>query len=310
VLQSLLASLLAACGDDRDAELEAKKLAEDLHIPYDLLEEHLSLLNLVNFGGGCYAVYAELDEETGVVRVDKELYGDTFRWPPRLTPLEARAIRLALDFVGPTIAAESHTPLNRVRKKLEDTFGEFDLAQTPAPQIVGEEESLIATLAEGMNLHRLVEIEYQKEGEEAPSRRLVEPYKLERELPHWFVHTWDQTKDGERSFRLDRMRSATLTDEPFEQRPGFEAHRLTDARLARVWFSPAVARYQVERGARPLKDGAAVAETPVGSEDWLVREVFSWRGEAVVLEPADMRKRIGARARELARELGLQRLRA
>jgi len=103
VLQSLLASLLAACGDDRDAELEAKKLAEDLHIPYDLLEEHLSLLNLVNFGGGCYAVYAELHEAE--VHVDKELFGDTFRSAPRLTPLEARAIRLALEFVGPLIAA-------------------------------------------------------------------------------------------------------------------------------------------------------------------------------------------------------------
>jgi len=143
-----------------------------------------------------------------------------------------------------------------------------------------------------------------------PSMRLVEPYKLERELPHWFVHTWDRTKEGERSFRLDRMKGARLTAERFERRPGFEPHRLTDARVARVWFSKEVARYQVERGARPLKDGAAVSEMPVGSEDWLVREVFSWRGEAVVLEPADMRKRIAARARELARELGVARLRA
>ena len=43
--------------------------------------------------------------------------------PPRLTPLEARAIRLALEFVGPMIAADAHTPLDRVREKLEETFG-------------------------------------------------------------------------------------------------------------------------------------------------------------------------------------------
>jgi predicted DNA-binding transcriptional regulator YafY len=310
VLQALLAHLLAACGEGRDAELDAQELAERFHIPYEQLEEHLSLLNLVNFGGGCYAVYAELKEEGEIVRVDKELYGDTFRWPPRLTPLEARAIRLALDFVGPTIAADAHTPLGKVRKKLEETFGEFDLAQTPEPHAIGPEESLIATLTNGINSRRLVEIEYQKEGEDAPSTRLVEPYKLERELPHWHVHTWDRTKAGERSFRLDRMKGARLTDETFDPRADFEPHRLTDARLARVWFSPVVARYQVERGALPLKDGAAVAEMPVGSEDWLVREVFSWRGEAVVLEPVDMRRRIAARARELARELGVQRLRA
>jgi predicted DNA-binding transcriptional regulator YafY len=310
VLQSLLAHLLAACGENPNAELDAHKLAQDFHIPYELLEEHLSLLNLVNFGGGCYAVYAELDEEAGLVRVDKELYGDTFRWPPRLTPLEARAIRLALDFVGPMIAAEAHTPLERVRQKLEQTFGEFELAQTPEPHVSGPEEGLIATLTEGIGRRRLVRIEYQKEGDDEPSVRVVEAYKLERQLPHWHVHTWDRTKDGERSFRLDRMKRAELLAEEFEPRADFKPHRLTDARIARVWFSKAVARYQVERGARPLKDRSAVAEMPVGSEDWLVREIFSWRGEAVVLEPADMRKRIGARARELARELGVQRLRA
>jgi proteasome accessory factor C len=308
VLQSLLSYLLAECGESRDAEVPAREIVERFHIPEEQLEEHLSLLNLVNFGGGCYAVYAELDEEAGVVRVDKELYGDTFRWAPRLTPLEARAIRLALDFVGPTIAAEAHSPLDRVRARLEQTFGEFNLA--PEPHGSAPEERLIATLTEGINRRRLVEIEYQKEGDDEPSTRVVEPYKLERQLPHWHVHTWDRTKDGERSFRLDRMKGATLTDEEFEARADFEPHRLTDARLARVWFSKAVARYQVERGARPLKDRSAVAEMPVGSEDWLVREVFSWRGEAVVLEPADMRKKIAARARELARELGVQRLRA
>src|SRR6266480_1057885 len=125
---------------ERFAVLQAllSDLIERFHIPPDELEEHLSLLNLVNFGGGCYAIYAELSN--GKVRVDKELFGDTFRAPPRLTPLEARAIRLALEFVGPMIAADARTPLDRVRKKLEETFGEFDLGQTPQPHIGEDEE--------------------------------------------------------------------------------------------------------------------------------------------------------------------------
>ena len=60
VLQSLLAYLLAACGEEREAVLPAADLAERFSIPPEALEEHLSLLNLVNFCGGCYAVYAEL----------------------------------------------------------------------------------------------------------------------------------------------------------------------------------------------------------------------------------------------------------
>jgi proteasome accessory factor C len=309
VLQALLAYLLAACGEGTDAVIPAHEIVERFHIPEDQLEEHLQLLNLVNFGGGCYTVYAALEGDE--VHVDKELYGDTFRLAPRLTPLEARAIRLALEFVGPMIAADAHTPLDRVRKKLEETFGQFELSQGVEQGSGLAEADLVATLTEGIRERRLVEIEYQKEGEQNWSKRVVEPYSLERELPNWRVHTWDRSRDGERSFRLDRMRSASLTPERFEPRPGFEPRRLRDARTAKVLYLKGVAaRWAAERGATPLKDGTALAEMPVGSPEWLVGEILSQRGEAVLLEPEEMRKTIATRARELAAELGVSRLRA
>jgi proteasome accessory factor C len=307
VLQALLAYLLDRCGENSEAEFPAQELVDRFRIPFERLEEHLSLLNLVNFGGGCYAVYAELDGDT--IRVDKELWGDTFRAPPRLTPLEARAIRLALEFVGPMIAADSRTPLDRVRAKLEETFGEFELQQTPEPHVQRAEEDLVGTLSRGLRERRLVEIDYLKEGEEEVSPHLVEPYALERKLPYWYVHTWDRTRDGERSFRLDRMRSARLQRGHFEPREGFDPHEFRDARPARIWYSPEIARWELEKGARPLADGSAAAERPVGSPEWLVGEILSYRGEAVVLEPPELRREIVERAKAVQRELGLSRVR-
>src|ERR687887_1126496 len=248
VLQALLAYLLDKCGDDSEAEIPAADLVERFHIPEEELEEHLSLLNLVNFGGGCYAVYAELRGDT--VHVDKELFGDTFRSPPRLTPLEARAIRLALEFVGPMIAAEAHRPLDKVRKKLEETFGQFELRQTPEPHVEADEERLIRTLSDAIDRRRVVEIEYQKEDEESPTVRHAEPYSFDREVPVWRVHTWDRDVDAPRTYRLDRMRSARLTDETFDPRPDFDPSYLRDPRIAIVWYSPDIARWKVERGAR------------------------------------------------------------
>jgi proteasome accessory factor C len=311
VLQSLLAYLLTSCGEEREGVIQVQELVDRFSIPREAIEEHLSLLNLVNFGGGCYAVYAELQDD--VVRVEKELFGDSFRSPPRLTPLEARAIRLALEFVGPMVAADAHTPLDRVRRKLEETFGEFELAQTPEPSGGSEEEKLVRTLSDAIRKRRLVELEYLKEGEETPSERVVEPYALERSLPYWYVHTYDRTSEGDRTFRIDRMRNARMSRETFEPREGFEPTRLRDARTARIWYSPEVARWQIERDPDRilrLKGGAALSEAPVGSLEWLVGEIFSHRGEAVVLEPQDLRKSIAERARELARELGVSRLRA
>ena len=301
VLQALLAHLLAACGDERSAILDAEEVAARFSIPLEELQDHLSLLNLVNFGGGCYAVYAEQDGNS--VRVEKELYGDVFRRPPKLTPLEARAIRLAIEYVGPTIAADAHTPLKRVRKKLEETFGRFDLVGTPQPTDASAEESLVKVLSEGAEKRLVVEIEYLKEGD-TPSLRRVEPYTIERELPVWRVHTWDRSVDAARTFRLDRMRSARLSGETFEARDGFDPSYLRNPRVARLLHSPAVARWKLERGARPLTDGSAVADVPFKTEEWLLSEVLADRGETTVLEPQRLRDVVAKRVRRLQRELG------
>jgi proteasome accessory factor BC len=302
VLQALLAHLLASCGDERSATLGAEEVATRFSIPLEELQDHLSLLNLVNFGGGCYAVYAEHDGD--VVRVEKELYGDVFRLPPKLTPLEARAIHLAMEYVGPTIAADAHTPLKRVRKKLEETFGRFDLAGTPQPRDATADEKLVRVLSDGVEKRQVVEIEYMKEGDDSPSLRQVEPYTIERELPVWRVHTWDLSVDAARTFRLDRMRSARLTGDLFEARDGFDPSYLRDPRVARLLHSPEVARWKLERGARPLTDGSAIADVPYKTEEWLLSEVLADRGETIVLEPQRLRDVVAKRARRLQRELG------
>ena len=261
-------------------------------IPPEALEEHLSLLNLVNFGGGCYAVYAELRGDT--VHVDKELFGDTFRSPPRLTPLEARAIRLALEFVGPMIAAEAHRPLDKVRRKLEETFGQFDLAQTAEPPADRVEERLIRTLSEGIKRRRLVDIEYVKVGEEAVVTHSVEPYWLERQLPHWYVHTWDRTRDDARSFRLDRMRSGA-------QRPRSSSHARGSSPIGcatRAWRgSTTRSRSRAGRLSAAPSRCATAAPPPSrrsAAPEWLVGEILRFRGEAVVIEPPDLRRSVAA----------------
>jgi predicted DNA-binding transcriptional regulator YafY len=207
------------------------------------------------------------------------------------------------------IAADAHTPLERVRRKLEETFGEFELAQTPEPDVPRSEEDFVATFSDAIRENQLIEIEYQKEGEKQPSTRLIEPYQLERELPNWYLHAFDRTNNASRSFRLDRIRSAKKLRERFERRPEFDPQRFAGTQTVSVWYSPAVARWEIERAATPLADGSAVKEVQAG-EDWLIGEILSFRGEAVVLEPAELRTRIAARAKELARELNVSRVTA
>ena len=305
VLQALLAYLLSVCNENNAVTLETSELTKRFGLDAKALQEHLQLLNLINFGGGCYAIFAQVEGET--VRVEKELFGDIFRGSPRLTPLEARAIRLALEFVGPMIAAEANSPLESVRRKLEETFGKFELEiSPPLPESTTEEESLIRTFSQGIAQRKLVKITYLSTNDGSLSKRKVEPYSIERRLPHWYVHTWDRGRKGERSFRLDRMKKAELLEDHYEPREEFDPTELKGALTATIWHSPSIARWKVERHtAVPLSDGAALEVTSIGSSSWLASEIFSARGDSAVIQPLALRVEIAKRAIGLKKKLKL-----
>ena len=63
--------------------------------------------------------------------------------------------------------------------------------------------------------------------------RTVEPYTIERRLPHWYVHTWDVDRDAPRSYRLDRTRNAKALRKGFTPRDGFDPE-VIDA--VRAWM--------------------------------------------------------------------------
>jgi proteasome accessory factor BC len=306
VLQAMLADVLAACGEHKDANIDAAELAARFKLTDDELEDHLQLLNLVNFGGGCYAVYAERIDDGRTIHVEKELYGDEFRRPARLSPLEAKALLLALDLVGPLVAADAGTALDDVRAKLESAFGRYDMRGAPTPQPTPLDEDVLSVLSAAVRSREVVEIEYLGSQADTVQARVVEPHYLRGVRGDWYCDTWDRTRDDERTFRVDRIRSARALGETFERRESVTVRvdgALGDhAGTASVWFSADVARWELE--GRPdtgrLADGAALASVPYGSERWLCAELCRYLGEAILLEPEPLRARVAARARELA----------
>ena len=306
VLQALLADLLAACGEEPRALVDAASVKARFKLDDEALVEHLNLLNLVNFGGGCYAVYSELLDEGRTIAVEKELYGDEFRRPARLSPLEAKALLLALDLIGPLVAADADTTLEAVREKVETAFGRYEMRGAPAPQGSPLDSDVLSVLSAAVRERQLVRIEYlSRDGDQLEARE-VEPHRLRGVRGDWYCDTFDRTRDGERTFRVDRIRSAFALEERFERRDGVGeragAGELGEtAGTATIWFSPDVARWELEGrpDTVPLRDGAAVASLPFGSERWLGGELCRYLGAAVLLEPERLRPGVVARAREL-----------
>ena len=297
LLQALLAFLLARCGDSASARVEADELERRFRLTPQELQESLDLLNLVNFGGGCYAVYCAT--ENGHIHVDKELYGDTFRRPARLSPLEAKALLRALDVVAPLVAAEAHSSLATVREKVEAAFGTYALADTPKPQETDAEEHAVTILNAGVRDRRLVDITYLSRSSNEFSTRSVEPYLLRRDDRGWSVETWDESRDGRRTFRVPYIKEARLSRRHYVPRPEMADldHSLGGkVGIARVWFTPERARWELEGrpGAQPARGGAAVADVTYGSREWLVSEILRYRGQAEVLEPEAVRTQVPA----------------
>ena len=193
-----------------------------------------------------------------------------------------------------------------MRAKLEAAFGRYDMRGAPTPQPTPLDEDVLSVLSAAVRSREVVEIEYLGRQADAVERRVVEPHYLRGVRGDWYCDTWDRTRDGERTFRVDRIREAKALGETFERRESVTARvdgALGDhAGTASVWFSADVARWELE--GRPdtgrLADGAALASVPYGSERWLCAELCRYLGEAILLEPEPLRARVAARARELA----------
>jgi proteasome accessory factor BC len=279
---------------------------ERLQLSEDELREDIDVLNVVNFGGGSYVLYAEILEDSEEIEVDPQPYSDNFDRPARLLPVEAKALIAAIDLIGEHIPEGS---LTSAREKIVAALGEDPMEQGLQVAHGGSDDPDVARrVSQAIVEQRLIELDYYKENEDEFSLRRVEPYALVNGREGWYVASFDPEKEQMRHFRLDRIRRAEVTEERFEPRaevdPAAEVDgwmrtgEVSSSRAARVWISPERARWAREsrRVVRESADGAVVVELSFAGVQWLVREVLKEAGDAVVLEPRDAREAVHAAA--------------
>jgi proteasome accessory factor BC len=286
--------------------LEVADVCRRLKLSEDELREDIEVLNVVNFGGGTYVLYAEV--QGGEIEVDSEPYGDNFARPARLLPLEAKALVAAIDLFG------DHLPqsgLQSAREKIVKALGHDPSEEgLEIATAGGAGDAEVARIAnEAIAARRLLELHYYKENEDQFTKRTVEPYRLQNGKEGWYIACYDLGREAIRHFKLDRIKEVEIGKETFEPRPEMEelagiqgwmtGEAMRDADIAEVWVSPARARWLREEHTvlEELADGAVVVKLPYAGTSWLVREILRGAGDLVVLSPDDAREAI-------AKELG------
>jgi len=303
-----LASILIQAGRAGE-RLAIEEVCRRLQLSELELREDIGVLNVVNFGGGSYVLYAEVHEEDGTIEVDPEPYSDTFARPARLLPVEAKALVAAIDLIGEHIPEGS---LASARERIVRVLGEDPMEQGLQVAHAGADDSDVSrVISRAIKDRVLLALDYYKENEDEYSERRVEPYALINGREGWYVAAYDPSKSDVRHFRLDRIRRAELTKERFDPRPEVNPAADVDgwprtgevsaARLARVWISPERARWAREQRkvVGEWDDGSIAVELSFAGVEWLVREVLKEAGDAAVLEPRDARLAVLAAARRI-----------
>ncbi len=296
-----LASILIKAGRAGE-RVSMSEVCERLQLSEDELREDVNVLNVVNFGGGSYVLYAEIKEETGEIEVDPEPYSDNFDRPARLLPVEAKALVAAIDLIGEHIPEGS---LTSARTKIVAALGEDPMEQgLQVAATSGDDSDVARKVSKAIVARKMIEIEYYKENEDHLAPRRVEPYALTNGQEGWYVASYDPEREGVRHFRLDRIKHVSVSDERFEPRPEVDPAAEVDGWLrtgevpasatARVWVSPERARWarEARRVVEECSDGSVIVELSFAGVDWLVREILKEAGDAAVLEPGDAREAV------------------
>lgn len=241
--------------------------------------------------------------ESGVVRLT-ESRGMTR--PLRLGPSEAVALVAALramrelDAVA-TDPAQSEL-VESALAKLTDATGEAADA-LDVRLAAGGDPQVVATLTTALRARRRLRIRYVS-GADATSEREIDPVRLHTTGDHSYLASWCYRAGGPRTFRVDRILTATLLDEPVAEHPDVGEVDLSgvsaaEAPLATLvlassarWFAEEVPVETVTN----LPGGDFEVTLHVTNPDWLRRVLLEIPSQVRSVRPAELAAEVRAAA--------------
>ena len=226
----------------------------------------------------------------GVIRV---LDPQTLDRPMRLNHQEALSLLVALRTLAQLPGLEDRDAIVSAAAKLEAASAGSEVEREVHVDVAVADD-VRAAVDTALADQRVLDITYASATRDEVTSRVIQPTRLHAVDGIAYLEAFCRAAGAVRTFRLDRMLTATV-GEPFGSDAtasgasgGDEAVR-EPVRTATLRVEPA-ARWivDVHRGAMVIDDpdsGTATVRLPLHSLDWGVRLVLSLRGAAVALEP-------------------------
>jgi proteasome accessory factor C len=232
-----------------------------------------------------------------------------FERPLRLTPAEGLALLAAGRALLAVPGSDDRGPLATALAKLDDALG----APGSLAIDVGASDQL-QRLQDAAADDERVEIDYYSFARDEMTTRVVDPWRVFHAFGAWYVAAWCHRAQGERLFRVDRVRAARATGEHFDPasradddardlvyRPRPEDPRVT-LRLAPTaeW----VIESHPHESASRTKDGAWQVVLAISEPVWLERLLVALGPDATVVAPPELARLGPDAAARLRRRYG------
>lgn len=261
-------------------------------------------------------------------------FADHFRRPVRFTPSEALALLVAIEAL-PEGGSEEHIEAKRslaskIRGILSGAIGsgvpggrsvegriETRAGTGPSRGFLAARRhyrEVLAVLRPAVDERREVEIEYYSASKDETRARVVRPLGFVDRAGDLYLAAHCRMAGKQRSFRVDRIRSARALEQRFEPPARFDIDRYAKKRMNFQKDHRFTARVRVhdERVVRWLKDarpgdvqidrasGAAVVTVRAYEMPWLLNEVLSYGPSLEVLGPPEVREALAEHTRAMA----------
>jgi proteasome accessory factor C len=231
----------------------------------------------------------------------------TLARPMRLTPDEVMSLLVGLRLLRQVPGDHDRAALDSAMAKLERAAGELAQAAGRVTVAVDVPAEVADLVERAVRERRALTITYAGAARDEVSSRTVDPMRVLVADGRTYLEGWCRLAEAVRTFRLDRILSADLLDEPAvppaDARPvdlddgGLRPSSATvtlDLDPQAAW----VVDVHPVLSSQPLADGGIRAVLPVGDPQWVVRLVLGLGGAARVLEPPEVAVAVreGARA--------------
>ncbi len=238
-----------------------------------------------------------------------------FGRPLRLTPEEGLALVAAGRSMVGAPGADPDGPLARGLAKLARSLGITDDGAVDV-QLAGDVvPEILDVLRTAARERRRVVIDYYSFGRDDRTTREIDTHRVYADQGRWYVAAWCHRADGERIFRVDRIRSAELLDDTFDEpavglgdgqavadtfRPGPDAPRVVlDLDADARW----VADHYPYDALDELGDGRVRITLGVTARPWLERLLLGLGPAAEVVEVDGRLGGVGVRSQAATRLL-------